>query len=76
MKIQVIKQKRYDRMVFVSKEGINYHQGIDFIDYSFCKPDEEISKIYFKLRCRGFSKKKAIKQALKIHFLIEINYPR
>lgn len=75
MKIQIIIQPKYDRVIFLSKTGINYHQGIDNIDVSFIKPDEELSKIYFKLLGRGFSKKKAIKRTLKIHYLTEIDYP-
>jgi hypothetical protein len=52
--LQVIKQEEYDRYVFLTYSnseivGLNFHQGIDKVDYSFAEPCVHLSEIFRRL---------------------------
>jgi hypothetical protein len=52
--LKAIKQVDYDRVVFLTYtnsvlSGLNFHQGIDNLDYDFAKPNEALTNIYDRL---------------------------
>jgi hypothetical protein len=52
--LKAIKQVDYDRVVFLTYtnsvlSGLNFHQGIDNLDYDFAKPNEALTNIYNRL---------------------------
>lgn len=52
--LKVIKQEDYDRYVFLFYKnneiiGINFHQGIDKIEYDFAEPCPHLSEIFKRL---------------------------
>ena len=52
--LKAIKQVEYDRVVFLTYtnsvlSGLNFHQGIDNLDYNFANPNEALTNIYDRL---------------------------
>tara|TARA_R110000868_G_scaffold50875_2_gene161963 strand:- start:6897 stop:7400 length:504 start_codon:yes stop_codon:yes gene_type:complete len=52
--LKAIKQVEYDRVVFLTYtnsvlSGLNFHQGIENLDYDFANPNEALTNIYDRL---------------------------
>jgi hypothetical protein len=52
--LKAIKQVDYDRVVFLTYtnsvlSGLNFHQGIENLDYDFANPNEALTNIYNRL---------------------------
>jgi hypothetical protein len=52
--LKAIKQVDYDRVVFLTYtnsvlSGLNFHQGIENLDYEFANPNEALTNIYDRL---------------------------
>jgi hypothetical protein len=52
--LKVLKSEEYDRYIFISYEednivGINFHQGIDAIDYYYVKPCQYTTETFLRM---------------------------
>lgn len=72
--LKVLTQQDYDRNVFLTYIddkviGINYHQGIDKIDYTFADPNQSLTDIFllYSQTYPSFSLKKQINESIALH---------